>query len=421
MELNPNLKKDLPASLQDEISKLVTQDESVHISLPGSFGEALVVTSRRVIIVREKVSSLGRDNGIENFAYPLSEISSVEVTKSNTGGIFILLGTNMPKEIENHAVFFPSYDQGAFEEAKGAVLFVLSKEQPVQSTAPSSETASTLPDGGRHCGKCGAGVREGALFCSTCGNNVGNPCEVCGTAVPRDAAYCSGCGTAVVPDDGKCHGCGRILPSSHMSFCPWCGQKQGSTCYACGAKVSRTWVYCANCGRELGSEKMDAGALRGMYSRRSSQAPVVAQTDEIIPPVTEPATSGAVSKEKSVSEIASEHNERGKALFEQDSVEEAIEAFRKAAELDPSNPVYHCNLAVAYDDNDQDDEALAEYERTLELNPNDTTALLYVGYMYSENDQPEEAAKMWQRLIDVAPGTAEAEEALGNLRHQGEL
>ncbi len=94
---------------------------------------------------------------------------------------------------------------------------------------------------------------------------------------------------------------------------------------------------------------------------------------------------------------------------------------RSAVGLDPENSSYHCNLAIAYDENEQDDKAFGEYDRTLQLNPNDLTALLSLGYMYNENDEVDKAQAAWRKVIQIDPNCAEANEAEENLRNQDKL
>jgi len=118
---------------------------------------------------------------------------------------------------------------------------------------------------------------------------------------------------------------------------------------------------------------------------------------------------------------AEQHNLRGRELFDAEDYTGAISEFQAAAQMEPSNASYHCNLGVAYDENDQDDLALAEYEKTLAIDPNDLTALLSLGYMYNETGDADKAKAAWNHILEVAPQSAEAQEAQENLRHQGDL
>jgi Flp pilus assembly protein TadD len=135
--------------------------------------------------------------------------------------------------------------------------------------------------------------------------------------------------------------------------------------------------------------------------------------------VTEPAAS--VEPTGTPQDRAAKHNQKGRELFESGDLEEAISEFKNAIILDPENASYHCNLAIAYDENEQDAEALAEYLKAIALDPNDLQALLSLGYMYSEDDETEKANEVWNRILEIAPASAEAQEVKENMRHQEEL
>jgi tetratricopeptide (TPR) repeat protein len=412
MEANKNLVRDLPAGLEAQLSKVITPGENKLVSLPGAFGEGIVVTDRRAIILRENVSAIGTDAGVDVYVYPLANITGVNVTNTANGGVIVIDASGAPQEIEKRAVFFPSYELEKFNAAGEVVKEMLAAgvQASPQAAQRQEVTASVDAD---HCSQCGAKIRDFALFCPSCGANIGFRCGECGERVPNGSAYCPGCGTVAVPEEGKCQGCGRMMAAAY-TFCPWCGQSQTNKCYVCGVSVSKSWVFCANCGRKLGSDVIDPRTLRSAYSRASEDtqtSPIFGQKVDV--EAAEPVKDGGSP--------AAQHNERGKALFEQDDLDGAIEEFRLAVELDPQNSAYHCNLAVALDENDEDEEAHVEYDKTLQLNPNDTTALLYIGYMYNEDDKPEEAARAWQRLIEIDPKSADAEEARENLRHLGAL
>lgn len=421
MQPNQDLIKELPVSFRDKLTGILLSGETVLISLPGAFGEALVITNRRAVVLRENLSSVGNGSGVEAFTYLISDITGADVSKTSTGGVIVIESPKVPQEIEKHAVFFPSFDIDNFTKAGDTLKAILAGAKPAEpvkaAAGASADPDPDDPDGHAKCSECGAQLRGSALFCWNCGVSTGFLCEVCGEHIVAGSSFCTGCGAQAVPDEGKCPGCGRMMPGRQYSFCPWCGQALTTKCYVCGASVSRSWVHCANCGLKLGSDVIDPRTLRAAYARASdeeerTESPIFGQQTAV--PAQPPAQAGNAS-------LAANYNDRGKQLFEQDDLEGAIREFKNAVELEPNNSAYHCNLAVALDENDQDEEAKVEYQKTLELNPNDTTALLYIGYMYSENDDQEEASRIWKHLVEIAPGTPDAEEAKENLRHLGAL
>ena len=64
----------------------------------------------------------------------------------------------------------------------------------------------------------------------------------------------------------------------------------------------------------------------------------------------------------------------GLALYEQGKMEEAIRSFRKAIELDPTDPEAYHNRGQVYYEQDQYDLAVADYTRAIELDPDYATA-----------------------------------------------
>ncbi len=107
----------------------------------------------------------------------------------------------------------------------------------------------------------------------------------------------------------------------------------------------------------------------------------------------EPEATAAEPAPQAGAVTAEEHNRRGQKSFENDDIEGAIREFESAVKMAPDNPSYHCNLAVAYDENEQDDLALAEYEKTLGIDPDDVTALLSLGYCITKTTSPPRPRK----------------------------
>jgi len=249
------------------------------------------------------------------------------------------------------------------------------------------------------CTKCGAETRPNKPYCTKCGNKVVDTCGECGSILVTGDAFCSGCGSKNTGRDLGCPSCKTPTKYRNQTFCTECGMLLIMQCASCGAPIDAQWNHCAHCGRKLDSDRVDIRTATRVKERMANVSDL----------------------SQSQGDSAEDHNKKGLDLFQNEEYASAIEEFRSAVQIDPDNPSYHCNLAVALDEDDQDEEALREYEVTLQLDPADTTALLSLGYMYSENEESEKAQQMWNRVIQLAPGTAEAKEASDNLSHQTEI
>ena len=423
MDSAPNLKQDLSMLLDAELKKQLVPGENVLVSLPGSFGEAFVLTDKRAIVIRECEGS-GASAKCDTHSYPLHAITGAEATASGMGGFIELKLSEAPPSQDAARVYFPSYDLAKFQAAAAFVTQTVASAATPTAPAASAVIAPTEAAGSSPaCPNCGAAVGRDSVFCGQCGQQLAPICEACGSASPAGSKFCRGCGVEMRDGQTDCPKCGARV-QRWFTYCTDCGSILRQSCAACGAVVSEHWRHCANCGRQLGSAYIDP---RGNVARRIQErlrsaeqtreqpisSAIGGSTPSVQPPAAEPKATAA--------DAADIHNQRGRELFEDGDTEGAIREFRAAIAADPNNASYHCNLAIAYDDNDQDEEALAEYERTLQLDPNDLTALLSLGYMYNENDQPERAEEYWSKILEIAPDSAEAQEVRENLRHQEEL
>lgn len=406
MDSISELKRDISPGLLSDLSKELLPAETILISLPGSFGEALVVSDKRAIVVRERASALVPMSDV--FAYPLGQVTGAIAITSGAGGYIELRLAETVSDPDSARVYFPLQEEAGFK----AVADYLSKLSARPPKATPASAAAGAPVSGT-CPNCGAGLDNDDAFCSQCGTPVRARCLMCGSANPIGAKYCTGCGRDFIEFTPICPKCGaRILRG--MQFCPECGSNQRPVCIGCGTALMPDWKHCASCGRLLGSDRMDPSTQRaaqrmaqGIKELESQRQPAAEADSETQAPPAADSPEG--------------HNKRGTELCDSEDYENAIREFQAAIAIDPDKAAYHCNLAVAFDGADRDAEALAEYQRTLQLAPDDLTALLYLGYMYSENDQFDKAQEVWQQILRVAPDSAEAQEVQQNLRHQSEL
>lgn len=395
------LKRDISIGLRDDVNKQLVPGENIVISLPGSFGEALVITDRRAIVAREQASGLDLKSDV--YAHLLSHVKGASVTALSNGGYLELELKPAVANIETARVYFPSSEDARFKGAADYLNNLPAYEVPA---APSTVT----PAESGACPQCHAQVGEKDTFCAACGTALKMICLSCGEGCDPGSVFCPKCGRQMVEFKPSCHKCGART-MRWMTYCPDCGSIQHPVCVGCGVSISPDWTYCASCGRQLGAGGLDCRTSAALRRR-------VDQFEQAEKTATVP---GPEPREAASSSPAEEHNRRGTELFESENFDGAITKYQDAVRLDPENSAYHCNLGMAYDEAGRDSEALAEYQTTLKLDPNDLTALLSIGYMYSENDRPDEAREAWNRVLQIAPDSAEAQEVKQNLQHQGEL
>lgn len=407
-----NLKQELPLQLDTEIKQHISSGENILISIPGGFGEALVTTDKRVMVIREKQNSL--ETGCNVFSYPLTNIAEATITPSNTGGyIEIALQQDTPNPDECR-VYFPSYKMSDFKAAANALNTIASPIEPQDTPSIAAPSDSTQTK--NRCPKCNGQIREGDAYCSRCGEQVSIFCANCNLVMAPGSAFCSYCGQKAEEYKPECPTCGARVMRSH-TYCTECGSILTISCIVCGAKVEPHYKHCASCGRVIGSDRLDPAAARAAQQRLTNLHEMQTGRAEKEPEYEQE----SVDVSDSAQNTAEYHNQQGQKYFEESDLSQAIKEFKIAVSMAPDNSSYHCNLAIAYDENEQDEKALAEYEKTLELDPNDLTAMLYIGYMFNENDDEDTAKEYWNKVIQIAPMSAEAQEAKENIRHLQDL
>jgi tetratricopeptide (TPR) repeat protein len=360
MTTSTDLKRNLTLALDGLLRLAVTPEEEVVISLNGSFGEAIVVTDRRAIVLRE-ATTIGAAQKDQVFAYPLTDVQSATMSASDVAGQLILEIADAEGRaplLEKRSVGFPVADFEIFEKAAAEIERLAAaarekgKEEPAAMPAGEAETLT--------CGSCGAAVRRSYLYCPACGGQL------------------------------------------------W------TLCAGCNAPIEDDWRFCAICGRDLSGQSADPRAMRRvltMHARRGTSPPSATQRPEApapeeIPELTQPAAE---------TDSAEQMNRRGVELYEQGELEQAIASFQQAIQLDSTKGKFYTNLGVAYGDADQAKEAKQAYQTAIRLNPDDPAPLLYLGGLLAEDDDHAGARELWERVIAIAPNTPEAREARNNL------
>jgi tetratricopeptide (TPR) repeat protein len=116
------------------------------------------------------------------------------------------------------------------------------------------------------------------------------------------------------------------------------------------------------------------------------------------------------------SDEAALHNKEGAKLVEEGKMEEALEAFKKAVELNSNDAVVRLNLAYTYDRQGMAEEAIAEYQRAIELSPSNLLGYNNLGVLYDKMGLYDEAIGEFQRALEIDPTDANALKNLENAK-----
>jgi len=93
----------------------------------------------------------------------------------------------------------------------------------------------------------------------------------------------------------------------------------------------------------------------------------------------------------------------GNELLRNEKVEEAIEKYTKAIELDPSNQVFYCNRAAAFSKMNNHYAAIEDCKRAIDMNPSYGKAYGRMGLAYSSVEKHKEAVDCFQKALALEP------------------
>jgi len=109
------------------------------------------------------------------------------------------------------------------------------------------------------------------------------------------------------------------------------------------------------------------------------------------------------------------HNALGEALFHEGRTREALDSYRRAAELDPGLAAAYTNIGLAYLTHGGRLEAIAALERSADIDPDRAVTWGLLARAYVRNERPDEAMRALERAIDLSPERAEYHYDLGIL------
>jgi tetratricopeptide (TPR) repeat protein len=113
----------------------------------------------------------------------------------------------------------------------------------------------------------------------------------------------------------------------------------------------------------------------------------------------------------------------GNLFTKQEQYSKAVEAYKKAVEINPGNYRACTNLGMVLMDLERDDEAEAAFKQALQYNRRAALAYLNLGTLYSKNPSKRaEAVAHYNRYLALKPNSSLRKTVLENIRKlEGEL
>src|SRR3972149_12014953 len=113
---------------------------------------------------------------------------------------------------------------------------------------------------------------------------------------------------------------------------------------------------------------------------------------------------------------AQKYFDEAELLMENGLCKEAIEAYKKAIETDPSFISAYYNLAVIYHQTQQFYYAITSLKNAIELDPGDASAFNNLGVLYFTINEFDEAKKYFEKSLSIEPDYKEAKNNLGKVQ-----
>jgi len=116
--------------------------------------------------------------------------------------------------------------------------------------------------------------------------------------------------------------------------------------------------------------------------------------------------------------------ELGNAYFDTDQFEKAIQAYRKALEVQPRNADVWTDMGVMYRKTGRPDEAIKSFDQAIAIDPKHEISRLNKGIvLFHDLKDTEGAVRAWEGLLEVnpmavAPGGASVDQMVQQLKKQ---
>jgi Flp pilus assembly protein TadD len=102
------------------------------------------------------------------------------------------------------------------------------------------------------------------------------------------------------------------------------------------------------------------------------------------------------------------YNNLGSLLYDQGHMEEAMEYYRKAIQIDPNNCEAFINLGIAFAARGESDKAIESYRRAIQIHPNDCDTLNNLGSTLAREGRIDQAIKNYRQAIQINPNHCSA-------------
>ncbi len=118
------------------------------------------------------------------------------------------------------------------------------------------------------------------------------------------------------------------------------------------------------------------------------------------------------------SKYANTYNNLGDVMYDTGNIEEAIECYKKAIELNPKNTLAYYNIGNAMYNIGDKEQAIEHYKKVINLNPNDAIAHRNLGTAMYDIGDKEGAIEHYKKAIDLNP--KDATSLLEEIKHMSE-
>ena len=99
----------------------------------------------------------------------------------------------------------------------------------------------------------------------------------------------------------------------------------------------------------------------------------------------------------------------GTVYFNMRSFRDAERSYRKALEVDPDYALAHYNLGNLFDEKGDRARALTHYQAALRIHPNYADAHYNIALVYQSLNQPWKSVKHWKKYLQLDPGSTWAD------------
>jgi spermidine synthase len=96
-------------------------------------------------------------------------------------------------------------------------------------------------------------------------------------------------------------------------------------------------------------------------------------------------------------------------------INEAIAEFKELLRIQPKMPQIHVGLGLLYDKQGLTDDAIAEMKNAIQQDPKSTAAMINLGILYRKKGMLDEAIEQFKKLIEIQPDAAVFHGFLGDL------